>query len=221
MRADPTLSCALVFLALAACGAQQTGGSPGAKAACAAITAPDPALNAPLERYGLDQWLFDAAVRGAVNAERCRRGLAPLAEDAAVARAASVHSGDMVVRVFFDHVSPVEGRATPADRLTLTGASFTRLAENIATLSLYDFEDRHFIVRDAATCDFAFTPGGPAIRPRSYAGAAEALVRAWMKSPGHRRNILNPDMTRIGSGAAIRPEPAICGELVVVQDFAG
>ncbi|WLR52206.1 CAP domain-containing protein [Bacillus tianshenii] len=30
----------------------------------------------------------------------------------------------------------------------------------------------------------------------------EAVVKAWMDSPGHRRNILNPDMTHIGVGYA-------------------
>lgn len=212
----------LAALPLGACGALGLGGgSPEAKAACKAATTADPALNAPIDRHGMDQWLLDAAVRSAVNDRRCKRGLAPLTEDPALARAASLHSGDMVVHGFFGHTSPVAGRATPADRLALTGTGYTRLAENIATLSVYDFEDRHFILRDAATCDFAFARGGPAIRPRTYAGAAEALVDAWMDSAGHRRNILHPEMTRVGTGAAVKPDPAVCGELVVVQDFAG
>jgi uncharacterized protein YkwD len=221
VRAFFAVPAALLALALGACGALNLGGSSKATGACAAAAAPEAALNAPVDRYGLDQWLLDAAVRGAVNAQRCRRGLAPLAEDPALARAASLHSGDMVVRDFFDHTSPVEGRATPAERLSLTGTSYTRLAENLATLSIYDFDGRHFIVRDATKCNFAFSRGGPAIRPRTYAAAAEALVESWMDSSGHRKNILNPDMTRVGTGAAVKPEPQICGELVVVQDFAG
>jgi len=209
--------------ALAACDRLPfgLGSSPENKSACAAATKPNPALDAPLDRYGLDQWLFDAAVRREVNVERCDRGLAPLAEDVALARAAAYHSGDLVVEDCFDHNSPVEGRATPADRLTQTGVRFTRLAENIATLSLYDLEGRHFIVRDAANCDFTFTQGGPKILPHSYASAAKSLVASWMDSSGHRKNILNADMTRIGTGAAVKPNPDICGELIVTQDFAG
>lgn len=30
--------------------------------------------------------------------------------------------------------------------------------------------------------------------------SADAVVKAWMESPGHRKNILNPDMTHIGVG---------------------
>jgi uncharacterized protein YkwD len=221
VRAVPTFTIVLLCLALSACNALRIGGSPETAAACKALGAPDPALAAPLDRYGLDQWLLDAAVRHEVNAERCDRGLPPLAEDPALARAATYHSGDMVTHDFFDHSSPVEGRATPADRLTQTGTKFTRLAENLATLSVYDFEDRHFITRDPEKCDFAFSRNGPAIRPRSYAAAAKALVESWMDSSGHRNNILSPEMTRVGTGAAVQPEPDVCGELVVAQVFAG
>jgi len=222
VRATLSVPVLALALLLGACGGLNPfGGSTKATGACASATAPDPALDALIDRYAMDQWLLDSAVRREVNRQRCKRGLVPLAEDPGLSRAASLHSGDMVVHDFFDHTSPVEGRATPADRLKLTGVGYMRLAENIATLSVYDFEDRHFIVRDTAKCDFAFSRGGPAIRPRTYAGAAEALVEAWMDSEGHRRNILHPGMTRVGTGAAVKPEPQVCGELAVVQDFAG
>jgi uncharacterized protein YkwD len=222
VKAFAAVPAVLLALSLGACGGLNPfGGSSKATGACADAAAPDPALLAPIDRYAMDQWLLDGAVRREVNRQRCKRGLVPLAEDPGLSRAASLHSGDMVVHEFFDHASPVAGRATPADRLALTGVQWTRLAENIATLSIYDFRDKHFIVRDAANCDFAFSRGGPAIKPRTYAGAAEALVDAWMDSSGHRRNILKPDMTRVGTGAAVKPDPQVCGELVVVQNFAG
>ena len=33
--------------------------------------------------------------------------------------------------------------------------------------------------------------------------SAEAVVAAWMKSPGHRANILNPDYTELGVGYSV------------------
>jgi uncharacterized protein YkwD len=36
---------------------------------------------------------------------------------------------------------------------------------------------------------------------RGYPGAG-ATCRGWLKSPGHRRNILDPDFTRVGAGYA-------------------
>ncbi len=32
---------------------------------------------------------------------------------------------------------------------------------------------------------------------------AESVVRGWMESPGHRRNILNPEVSEIGTGVVI------------------
>ena len=207
------------LVALAGCGS--LGPASSESAACTAQPAPDPAITQAIEPQGLDQWLFDEAILHAVNAQRCRRGLNPLAADPALARAASYHSGDMVAHDFFDHASPVSGRATLGDRFAQVGTLYTSAAENIATLSLYAFGGRHYNVRDAARCDFTFTQGGPSIPRHSYASAAEALVEGWMDSPGHRRNILHPGMTRHGAGVALKPDSQVCGTMIAVQVFAG
>jgi uncharacterized protein YkwD len=211
---------ALGLAGVAACGSRVTQ-SPEVTAACSALSAPDPTLEQPIEPEGLDQWRFDEAIRHATNTERCRRGLAPLAEEPALSRAASLHSGDMVIHDFFDHTSPVGGRATLGDRYAQTGVQYSSAAENIATISLYDFGGKHFSRRNPAACDFTFTQGGPSIPRRSYGGAARALMNIWMDSPGHRRNILHPGMSHHGAGVAFQPDPENCGMLLVVQDFAG
>lgn len=208
-----------VAVALAACG--RLGTPPEITAACAALPPPDAAFARPVEAEGIDQWLFSAALLRAVNEERCRRGLAPLAGDPALERAAARHSGDMVVHGFFAHDSPLEGRRTPRERVERAGAGYARIAENIARTSLYAFDGRHFYVRDQAGCVFSFTPDGPPVPRHSYAGAAARLVENWLDSAAHRRTILDPAMTRHGAGAAVRPDPEICGELVVTQVFAG
>ena len=33
---------------------------------------------------------------------------------------------------------------------------------------------------------------------------AEAVVKAWMASPGHRRNLLLPDIVEVGAGYVLR-----------------
>lgn len=220
LRRAPRLLAALGLAALAACF-RLSGAPPEVVAACNALPPPDPALNRPVDPQGVDQWLFAEAVLREVNAVRCDRGRLPLADDPALDRAAAYHSGDMVKRDFFAHESPVAGRHTPRDRLEQVGAHYGRVAENIARTSVYAFDGRDFFVRDAAGCVFSLTPGGPPVPRRTYASVAERLVENWMKSKGHRRNILDPDLTRHGAGAAVRPDPEICGELLVTQDFAG
>lgn len=219
LRHASLLLAALALAALASCG--RAGGPPQVAASCAALPPGGPALERAIEPEGIDQWLLAEAMLRQVNVIRCDRGLAPLAHDAALARAAAHHAGDMAMRGFLDHVSPVPGRRTPADRLDQAGADYRRVAENIATTSLYAFDGRRFLIRDAARCDFSFTLDGPPIPRQTYAGAARRFVAGWMDSRGHRRNILDPELTRHGAGAAFRPDPENCGELIVAQVFAG
>ncbi len=54
----------------------------------------------------------------------------------------------------------------------------------------------------------------------SHLGTPKAIVRAWMRSPGHRHNILNPDFREIGIGfsRAPRPNPGASGS-TITTDF--
>ncbi len=120
-----------------------------------------------------------AALRSAtlclVNAERGKRGLAPLASNSQLAKAAQNFSRAMVRESFFDHVSP--GGSTLLSRVRrgtgyLRGARSYSLGENIAW----------------GSGEFA-TP--------------KQTVEGWMESSGHRANILSRRFTHIGVGVVI------------------
>ncbi len=51
--------------------------------------------------------------------------------------------------------------------------------------------------------------------------AATSIVRAWMRSPGHRANLLRPGFRRIGIGALVGSFAGYRGAIVVTADFAG
>ena len=51
--------------------------------------------------------------------------------------------------------------------------------------------------------------------------AATSVVRAWLQSPGHRRNLLRPGFRRIGLGTATGRFAGHSGATVVTADFAG
>ncbi|AJE46242.1 CAP domain-containing protein [Celeribacter indicus] len=105
-----------------------------------------------------------ARLLAAMNAERRTRGLAPLAEDRRLTRAAQAHADDLARRGYFSHSSP-EG-ATPLRRVTQAGYTGCLVAENL-----------------------------------SYGwGSAERAVAEWMRSPGHRANLLNDGMREAGVG---------------------
>ena len=51
--------------------------------------------------------------------------------------------------------------------------------------------------------------------------SAQAIVSAWMASPGHRANLLRPGWNRIGIGALNGRFLGYRGATVVTADFAG
>jgi uncharacterized protein YkwD len=127
-----------------------------------------------------------------VNRERTQRGLSPLAINSLLSAASLEHSEDMVRRRYFEHSTP-EGR-TVGDRLRAIGYARGTSA--------------------SAGENLAYGVG-PKSTPAS-------IVRAWMRSPGHRADILRPAFTEIGIGIALGapPRPGSDGA-TYTTDFGG
>ncbi len=51
--------------------------------------------------------------------------------------------------------------------------------------------------------------------------SARSMVKAWLASPGHRANLLQPRFRRIGIGAPVGTFSGYRGAAVVTTDFAG
>jgi hypothetical protein len=109
-----------------------------------------------------------------VNAERTSHGLPPLLAEQGLQIAARAQNDDMTRRNFFAHVNP-EGEG-PSDRVSWRHRQLIGEAgENLWLGS----GDAHF-----------------------YPSAAE-IVASWMKSPGHRENILRREFTHMGIAVAL------------------
>jgi uncharacterized protein YkwD len=117
------------------------------------------------------------AVRAAVlclhNRERAERGLPLLREHTKLREAAEAHSDDMVAGQYFEHETP--GGADMVDRILGTGYGRN------GYLSVG--ENIAFGTGDLAT--------------------AAQIHRAWMRSSGHRANILRRQFREIGIGIAV------------------
>jgi uncharacterized protein YkwD len=108
-----------------------------------------------------------------VNLERTQRGLPPLHQNALLDAASAEHSQDMVRRDYFEHATP-DGRSV-ADRLRAIGYQ--------RGISASAGENIAYGVGDKST---------PA-----------SIVRAWMRSAGHRADILRPAFTEVGIGISL------------------
>ncbi|MFN3429028.1 MAG: CAP domain-containing protein [Candidatus Sericytochromatia bacterium] len=119
----------------------------------------------------------ESAVFTMVNQERANAGLAPLTHATALRNVARLHSIDMAAKSYFAHNAP-DGK-TPANRLTDANIAFSAWAENIRWVSAPRTNAANDIMYEAGT--------------------------GWMNSPGHRANILNPNLTQVGVGVYLNP----------------
>ncbi len=144
---------------------------------------------------------LEKKVHALINRERKQHGLEPLEFDHALVVIARKHSRDMSARKYFDHFSP-EGhdfayrykKAGYSCAITVGRTIYTG-AENIALNNLYDSVTT---VNGEAFYDW-----------NSEDRIAETTVQGWMKSPGHRKNILTPVWRNEGIGVVISPDDKV------------
>jgi uncharacterized protein YkwD len=142
--------------------------------ALAALAAPAQAqacANTSLRPTRANAEVVRAAVLCLHNAERARHGLPALRENPRLRRAAERHAEHMVAARFFDHTTPAG--ATMLDRIRRTGYTSGARAWSVGE-------------------NIAWGSG-------RLASAAQ-IERAWMRSAGHRANILQRSFREIGIG---------------------
>lgn len=129
----------------------------------------------------------EEAVFAMTNDIRRQNGLAIFLQDEICRDAARGHSADMLNRNYFSHTDP-QGRALK-DRLPANLAT-RQWGENIWTGRGYD--------------------------PRQVRYLPQKIMDGWMKSPGHRANILTPGYTHLGVGVMAKNQ-----EIKATQVFIG
>jgi len=121
----------------------------------------------------------EAAVLCLTNNERAANGLAPLASNPLLRRAASTHALEAKTQRWWfggadPHVNPKTG-STPETRIQAAGYCPTPTSWSFSENTYWGY---------------------------GHGGTPAAAVRWWMNSPGHRANILDPEKKEIGVGVA-------------------
>jgi uncharacterized protein YkwD len=144
---------------------------------------------------------LEKAIHALVNDERRKNGLSTTQWDDALSAVARKHSQDMSRRNYFDHYSP-EGhdylyryRQEGYQCAVKEGHVIHMGAENIALNHLYDSV---ITINGEAFYDW-----------NSEDKLAQTTVQGWMKSPGHRKNILTPYFRKEGIGVVISPDDKV------------
>jgi uncharacterized protein YkwD len=160
--------------------APTNGNSPQAAAAVAAALAA-PCANTELAPEAANLELVRAAVLCLVNRERAQHGESPLRLSSRLEGAAAGHCSELIADDYFAHVSP--SGETPVQRIRATG----------------------------------YIPGpsvgyvlGENLAWGTYGLATpQAIVAAWIASPGHLANILEAKYTETGIGISAAVPPSL------------
>ncbi|MCK4911011.1 MAG: CAP domain-containing protein [Thermodesulfovibrionales bacterium] len=158
-----------------------------------------------LRAQGLEPMLHER-----VNEIRRLHGLETLSWDFQLNIMAFAHSQDMAARDFFSHQNP-DG-LSPDDRATRAGytcevrvgSTIYTIGENLGKVSIYDGYTYNRETGEVVQYDY-----------RTDDEIADAVVSAWMESPGHRENILREFWRAEGIAVVMTGD----GLVLVTQNF--
>ncbi len=161
---------------------------------CATATAEAACPNASTTPTPANVEQVRAAVVCLIDQERASRGEAALAPNAQLADAAQRHSREMADEDYFAHVAP-DG-LTPLERIRASGY--------------------------LTGSDEGYAVGENIAWGTLWLATPQAIVSAWMASPEHRANILDPAYRETGVGVEPRAPAALAGAqagALYTQDF--
>ncbi len=180
----------------------------------------DPQLQRTIDFERVDYDALESAIIVMTNQVRAERDLAPLPRHRVLAAASRRYAEKMVAEEFLAHLDPnTPALRTPEDRIRAAGGANAKAAENIADVpAMQLLPGEPFYVVDPEPPVLSREPDGPPIPAHTYIGYAATVVEGWMNSPGHRRNLLDPEAVEIGVGAAMYRQSGVPA-FVVVQKF--
>ena len=169
---------------------------------------------------GVDHALLNSAIRNEVNYHRCRAGLGAVTyAGSELTKVAAKHSTWMAKTKKLSHVNTIPGLKSLGERVRASGTTYRAAAENIVMVHRYQIDNSRFKTIDRRKCQFA--KKGKLVRAHSYASLARHSVNLWMKSPGHRTNILSHKVNSMAVGVAFVNTRKYCGQYWLTQKLIG
>jgi len=160
----------------------------------------DNSLNQIIDFEHPDNQKLNAAIFFATNEQRRLKKLHQLTYSALLEKSATMHSKDMFDRNFFSHTNTRDRKKRePNDRAKIVGILNAHLAENIATAFGLQYEqDKDVVVKGPGK--FSYPNKVDLLPPHTYLSVADVLLKSWMNSEGHRKNILSDNALQLGCG---------------------
>lgn len=173
----------------------------------------------------LNRTLLEQTILYLTNQERLKHHLTRCSYKRKLRDSSRAHSVEMNRLQYFAHESPVRENRLLDDRMKNAGMWTTRMSiffgENIGVDYFLAISGVPFYEReDNGEKYYVDSETEEPIENQTYWEFSKKIVRNWMRSPGHRKNILKKDFDEIGIGAAqgiYQGYPAV----YVTQNFFG
>jgi uncharacterized protein YkwD len=162
-------------------------------------------LKQKITKFFVNIDLLNASIFWFTNVERKKYNLKLFKFHDKLTQTAMLHSNQMKLYVFFSHENSFDTRyKTLTDRINFVKDNsfmgFMCWGENIADNPIIKANESFSIENRNGVLHY-FATNSNEIFPYSYYEFAEVVVTGWMNSPGHRKNILNPEFEYLGCGS--------------------
>lgn len=171
----------------------------------------------------LNRDLLEKTIVYFTNQVREKRRLRSCRFDEGLREAARSHSEEMVRHRYFSHESPIPENRKLLDRIKKVRIPLvnTVMGENIGVDYLLKIAGvPYYKTYSQGKIVYISVDTEEPIGYQSYRDFAKSMVDNWMKSPGHRENILNEKFDRIGIGVATGVFKGF-DAIYVTQNFIG
>lgn len=176
-----------------------------------------------IDPENLDYTLLADCIIYHTNRARRANDLRECCPDQALTTVASAHSREMARKGYFSHTSPVKKNRTLDHRLKNAGIFLpgTTFGENLGVdFILALSEVPYYREKHRGHTYYYNYKTKEKIKPQTYRQFARTMVKNWLASPGHRKNLLDARFTRIGIGVAAGRYKGHAA-LYVTQNFQG
>lgn len=162
------------------------------------------AVEEKIDPQDINYHLLSAAIFHETNQKRKEDGKEQLSHLPRLDEASRIHARDMAENQYVAHINPREqDLRSPLERVREVGLNEIRfVAENVASHfgSQYESGRTLYTIEKEGDTEYSYQPEGEPIENHTYRSFTESLVDAWMKSPGHRKNILSEKPEFLGTG---------------------
>jgi len=162
----------------------------------------NPSLQQPIDIQHLDYRVLTQAIFHMANRERAHRKETALKYHSKLAQVACSHARHMATRGKLSHINSQNPKLrTPTDRLRANSFVSSFISENLAEAPAIQYvTGRPYYTRtESSQTIVSHTPNGPPIERHTYLSFTQTLFDRWMKSRGHRRNILSNEADFTGA----------------------